>query len=272
MHTDPTQPDDATRPRPSGPHVVIAPAMGVHSGFYRVLAAQLEEIGWSACTLAARGIDRDTEPPSRDNDWGYADLAAAMGEHVTRFRDQHPDTPVVLLGHSLGGQVALGHLLSGGEADGLVLAGAAEPWHWWYGSRSWGIWGLAAAVPPVTAAYGYWPAWGFGGPQPRTLMREWSRLVRRRRFPYPEGRLAADELDLPTFVLQVEGDTLSVPRAAKALARTVRRESVTWWDYLRADAPDGARIDHLSWAKAPQPAVAALQEWWSQQRHPVDVA
>ncbi|MGH1563231.1 alpha/beta fold hydrolase [Mumia sp. DW29H23] len=255
MHTDPTK-----------PHVVIAPAMGVHSRYYRELADALTAVGWSSCTLAARGIDRDTEPPSRDNDWAYADLADALAEHVAHIRDQHPGIPVVLLGHSLGGQVALGHLLSGGEADGLVLAGASEPYYRRYGSRAWGIWSLAAAVPPVTAVYGYWPSWGFGGPQPKTLMREWSRLVRRRRFPYPVGRLPHDALDLPTFVLQVEGDTLSVPRAARALVRAVREESVTWWDYRRADAPDGARIDHLAWAKAPAPAVAALQDWWSRHR------
>ncbi|KAA1419810.1 alpha/beta fold hydrolase [Mumia zhuanghuii] len=259
MHTDSTR-----------PHVVIAAAMGVHSAYYRELAAALEAIGWSACTLAARGIDRDTEAPSRRNDWGYAQLVAALDEHASRIRSQHPGIPVVVLGHSLGGQAALGYALTGGQVDGLVLAGASEPYYRRYGKRFWGIWALAAAVPPVTALYGYWPAWGFGGPQPRTLMREWSRLVRRRRFPYPAGRLPREVLDIPTFVLQVEGDQLSVPRAARALVRPVKDDAVTWWDYHRDAAPEGARIDHLSWAKSPGPAVDALQEWWSRRRTGAD--
>lgn len=251
------------------PHVVIVPAMGVPSPYYRTLAAALDEIGWTSCTMAARGIDRDTEPPSRGNDWGYAQLVERVAAHVGKVRAQHPDTPVVLLGHSLGGQVSLGHLLDGGTADGLVLAGASEPWFWHYRARSWGIWGLAASVPLITAFYGHWPRWGFGGPQPRTLMREWARFVRRRRFPYPSGPVPRRALDVSTFVLQVEGDVLSVPRSARALAGAVRDEDVTWWDYRRADAPEGARIDHLAWAKAPGPAVAALQDWWSRERSAV---
>lgn len=239
--------------------------MGVHSRYYSALESAVREIGWSACTLAARGIDRDTEPPSRSNDWGYAALQQTLGAHVARVREHAPDKPVVILGHSLGGQVGLGYLLSGGDADGLVLAGASEPYYRHYGSRFWGIWALAASVPLVTALYGYWPRWGFGGPQPRTLMREWARFVRRRRFPTLRARLPREAVAVPTFVLQVEGDALSVPSSARALSRTVHQDQVTWWDYRRADAPDGALIDHLAWAKVPAPAVAAIRAWWSRQ-------
>lgn len=251
------------QPQAPLPHVVVVPAMGVHSAYYRTLESALGAIGWSACTMAARGIDRDTPAPSRDLDWGYAEVIAGIADHVATVRAQQPETPIVLLGHSLGGQVSLGYLLDGGAVDGLVLAGASEPWCWHYGARSWGIWGLAVSVPLLTTLYGYWPRWGFGGPQPRTLMREWARFVRRRRLPHPRGPVPTRALDVPTFVLQVEGDQLSVPRAARALSRAVRPDRLTWWDYRRAEAPEGARIDHLSWAKAPAPAVEALQDWWA---------
>ncbi|PJJ53414.1 putative alpha/beta hydrolase [Mumia flava] len=244
------------------PHVVIAPAMGVPSRFYRALEKEIASLGWSACTLAARGIDRDTEPPSRDNDWGYQELVASLDKHVHRFRDAHPGVPVLVLGHSLGGQVAISYLLSGGDLDGVVLAGASVPYYPYYGARAWGIWALAASVPLVTAVRGHWPSKGFAGPQPRTLMRQWARLVRRRRFPHPEGALPRHALDVPAFVLQVEGDTLSVPRACRALARVFEPQAVTDWTYERSAAPDDVTIDHIAWAKAPGPALAQVRDWW----------
>ncbi|GAA2069378.1 hypothetical protein GCM10009821_02210 [Aeromicrobium halocynthiae] len=83
------------------PHVVVSAAMAVPSGYYRPLVESFAAHGWRA-----------------------------------QARSEEPERPVVLLGHSLGGQ--LGALVQARDdgADALVTIGAGVPWfrvHPWAG-------------------------------------------------------------------------------------------------------------------------------------------
>ena len=109
-----------------------------------------------------------------------------MAEAVTAARAEAPQRPVIILGHSLGAQLAVGHQLGHTPADGVVTVGGALPYH-----RHYPLGGLplviqaGVVVPLLTALFGHLPKPAFGGPGARTLMREWARMALTGRTPFP---------------------------------------------------------------------------------------
>ncbi|MEU1916090.1 hypothetical protein [Streptomyces massasporeus] len=86
---------------------------------------------------------------------------------------------MVLIGHSLGGQLAL--LSSATELTGVhavVLTAAGSVWWRGFGSVR-GLRNLVGSqlFAALTTALGYWPGerLGFGGTQPTAVMRDWAR-------------------------------------------------------------------------------------------------
>ncbi|WP_245596543.1 serine aminopeptidase domain-containing protein [Nocardioides alkalitolerans] len=249
------------------PVVLVSPAMGIGSGYYRPLVEAFEAVGWSARALPRRGFEKDLPPASRGHDWSYADEIDVIAEAVARVRSEEPGRPVVVLGHSLGGQLAVGHQLTREPADGLVLIGAALPHHRLYPGRlGLGILTMAALVPVVTRVLGHHPRRLFGGPGARTLMREWARMGLTGRPPYDVSR----GLRGPVLSVVLEGDGLAVPRAVGALAGRWTHDpaEVTRWTYTNVAVPAGASNDHVRWVRSPGPVVDRVVAWWTQERQP----
>ncbi|GEE03027.1 hypothetical protein nbrc107696_34730 [Gordonia spumicola] len=245
------------------PIVLIAPAMAIGSGYYRPLVEAFERRGWDAVALPRRGFERGEPRASRASDWGYDDEIGDIETAVTRVRGENPRRPVVLLGHSLGGQLVAGHELTRTPADGVVTVGASFPYfrHFRYGGLPLAL--LAGVVvPATTAVFGYLPKPAFGAPGARTLMREWSRMVRSGRPPFP----VAGPVDTPALMISLDGDDLSPSAAVDDLAeRFFAARSVTRWHYLDRDVPDGASNDHIAWVRTPDAVVDRIVDWWTRE-------
>lgn len=242
------------------PLVLIAPAMAIGSGYYRPLVEAFEQRGWQARALTRRGFERDGQRASRTADWGYADEIADMAQSVAAARAEQPDRPVLLLGHSLGGQLAMGHELTHEPADGVVTVGGAIPYYRRFRFGGAHLVVMAGViVPGATALFGYLPKPAFGGPGARTLMREWARMVLTGRPPYPVTR----RIDTPSLVVSLDGDELS-PTAAVDFAVDALFDptAVTRWNARREDLPAGTSLDHVGWVRTPQPFVDRIVEWW----------
>ena len=82
---------------------------------------------WSRRGIAVYAIDQrgfGANPSTRR--WpGAARLEADAIEVARLLRERHPDVPLVVIGHSMGGGLALAAAAQGMPADGLVLAGPA---------------------------------------------------------------------------------------------------------------------------------------------------
>ncbi|MFW6775342.1 serine aminopeptidase domain-containing protein [Nocardioides sp. CPCC 205120] len=240
--------------------VLVAPAMAIGSGYYRPLLEELRARGWEAEALPRRGHEADGVRASRSNDWGYADEIDEMAAAVARWRAADPGRPVLVLGHSMGGQMAVGHQLTRDPADGVVLVGASLPHHVLYPRRGPGIVALAALVPAVTAVVGHHPRPLFGGPGGRTLMREWAWMALTGRPPYPTRRGLAG----PVLSVTLEGDRMAPERANRVLATRWADDDarVTSWTYRTRDVPAGGSNDHVRWVRSPGPVVDRLVTWW----------
>lgn len=243
------------------PIVLIAPAMAIGSRYYRSLVEEFEHRGWSARALGRRGFEPDEPVAGRGVDWSYDDEIEDIAVAVAKARADDPERPVLLLGHSLGGQLIAGHELTREPADAVVGVAAPYPYFRTYGLRGAGIVTMASVIVPVTTALaGYLPRPAFGAPGARTLMREWARMIRTGRPPFP----ARQRIRTPALLVNLAGDRLAPRRAVDAFAArffdpatTVRREL--------SDATAGS-LDHVRWVRESVIVVDAVTEWWASLR------
>ncbi|MGC5259072.1 alpha/beta fold hydrolase [Gordonia sp. DT218] len=248
------------------PNVLISPAMAVPSRYYQPLVDAFARHGWFATTVPRRGIDAGSGAPSRDEDWSYADEADDLAVAVRRARAETPDAPVMILGHSLGAQLCavLGRRGDDGAPDVIATVAASVPYFRHYGRGGVVEWCTAAAVPIVTAAFGYWPTPGFGAPAPRTLMREWARMVRTGRTPFDDG----DPIEIPTLAVRLDGDRLVTAQAAERFERAFHPAARTAWTYSADHCPPGGSVGHVQWARTPEAVVDRIVAWWT--AHPTE--
>ncbi|MGY1837533.1 alpha/beta fold hydrolase [Blastococcus sp. SYSU DS0510] len=122
-------PVTAYRWDPAGPVrgvVQLTHGMGEHLLRYEALAAALTAAGWLVVGQDHRGHGAT----AGDGAWGdlgpggWDELVRDVGRLSAHVRAEHPDAPLVLLGHSMGSFAAQQHVLDhSGELAALVLTG-----------------------------------------------------------------------------------------------------------------------------------------------------
>ncbi|HEU5297017.1 MAG TPA: alpha/beta fold hydrolase, partial [Burkholderiaceae bacterium] len=162
------------------PALLCLPAMGVPARYYQPLARALARAtGGPAYVAELRGQGDSTERAERGADFGYREI---VEDDLPRWLDQlsqhHPHRRIVLAGHSLGGQLAVLACATLAERlSALVLMAAGTAHH-----RAWPSANRLRArltVGAISAAARLLPWYpgrrlGFGGNQPKRLMRDWS--------------------------------------------------------------------------------------------------
>lgn len=104
--------------------VVIAHGLGEHSGRYAALATELVDRGYAVYAIDHRGHGRSGGPRANIGRFEY--LVSDFSAFVGRCARQYLDTPVYVLGHSMGGAVALTTALRlQHQLRGLVLSAPA---------------------------------------------------------------------------------------------------------------------------------------------------
>src|SRR5262249_26959481 len=108
--------------------VQIAHGMGEHIGRYKALAETLAAAGFAVYGNDHRGHGRTARSPDELGDFGKGGFELLVEDmmRLSRIaRDENPDLPLVLLGHSMGSFAAQWYALDhSGEIDGLVLSGS----------------------------------------------------------------------------------------------------------------------------------------------------
>ena len=203
--------------------VVVASATGVPRRIYAPLAAFLAEAGLVALTFDYRGIGASLDRPLRDDptrmeDWGRLDLEAALGW----TRRQHPGVPLVVLGHSAGGQL-IGLAPSARHLAGALTVGAQLGWagHWPWPARGLMLASWYLLIPALARVVGFLPmaAFGQGENLPRGVALQWAEWGRRRQYLFDalgaEVRAAYGALGFPLRAIHI-GDDGYAPRPGVA--------------------------------------------------------
>lgn len=255
-----TYPDPGT-----GPVLVMLPAMGTPARYYRPFAQALHANGFAVVAADLRGNGASTPRPGRASRYGYTELVDDVAAIRATLADRVDGRPLVLAGHSLGGQLAVLHAaLSGGAGiAGLVLLTAAPPyWRGYPAPARYALLPYIQGIGATATLLGVWPGWGFGGRQARRVMTDWAATSRRGRFGRiggvdPEPAIAA--LPTPVLAITIEPDRY-IPRAvadaflARLTCAPVERE------HYGADAL-GAPVDHFKWVRASGPIAARVADF-----------
>ncbi|MCR8897095.1 alpha/beta fold hydrolase [Gordonia sp. GONU] len=242
--------------------VLISPAMAVPSRVYRRLAEALAGHGLDVRVVARRGVEEGSAPPSRTADWSYEDEAADLADAIAGARADVPGTRVVVIGHSLGAQLAAMVAQSSDHTpDGIVAVGASVPAVRHYGIRGVALGAIAGAVTPVSAIVGHWPRPGFGGPAARTLMRQWARMVLTGQAPFAVDR----SIRTPTLAIRLDGDEIVTDGAASAFDAAFAPEAISHWRYDDGHCPAGGNTTHVGWVRTPDTVAQRIAEWWDSQ-------
>jgi acylglycerol lipase len=110
-------------PSPRGV-LLLCHGLGEHAGRYGNVVDAVVPDGWAVYGLDQRG--HGLSGGRRAHVEHYADLLTDFDVFRRTVVDRHPDLPVVLLGHSMGGQIALAYALDHqDDLAGLVLSAPA---------------------------------------------------------------------------------------------------------------------------------------------------
>lgn len=230
--------------------LVIAGAMGVRQDFYAPIARFLAANGAHVLTFDYRGVgaSRTGSLAACDatvTDWAEKDLNAMLRE----ARAMAPDLPLLLLGHSLGGQL-LGVLQDNAAVAAAVTVTAGSGYYRFNERMRVRVrifWFLA--VPLLTPLFGYFPgkALRMVGDLPRGVAWQWRRWCLDPEYLLCEGeaaRIAFARVHAPILSFSFADDALLSRTAIESLNGFYRNAHVVHRHVAPSDV--GARsIGHF---------------------------
>lgn len=250
------------------PVVVLLPALGVAAGYYGPFVKALAAEGVATLVADFPGQGESRPLASRKNDFGYAavsdDVVAAT---VAVAQERYAGRPLAFLGHSFGGQVAMVNLATHVSAvSALVLIGSGSPY--WRGySQRFKLLGQTQFIGAFTALRGFWPGdrLGFGGRQPRRLMREWAHFARRGDLVVERSgsRVEPDfaEVSLPVLAVTLDNDDLAPRGSVDNLVNKLESSAVEHRFVTRPSGEAGPAFDHFTWARHPGSFAGDVATW-----------
>jgi predicted alpha/beta hydrolase len=254
-----------------GPVLLCLPAMGVAAEYYAPFAALLASgNGAVAALFDLRGQGLSSERARTGADFGYREiLELDLPAAAAALRARYPGRPLYVAGHSLGGQLGVFFAASRNDlVDGVILiaAGTAHFRAWQAGTQRQAARLLTFSVRLAARLLPWYPGHvlGFGGEQPRRLMRDWG-LVTRHGIYRPEGsrfdyERAARRLRTRILSIGVSEDPVAPTPAREALLARLERSEVTRAEVSGVTAHRPWKR-HFSWARAPESIVGAIAAW-----------
>lgn len=249
--------------------MLMLPALGIQARLYRRLGAVLAGSGVSMTSLEQRGHGRSTLRPSNHCDFGFREwLQDDIPAALDWLQSREPAAPIFLAGHSLGGHLALmARALYPERVAGVVLLTTATPYYGcFHGITRLQVRFLIASVPLLSSLLGYFPGHrlGFGGREARRLMADW--LVMARENRYTARGMESEDLErrvqcdaAPVLTIYCDQDELAPLTAIEGVTRRLHARRIDRYE-ITSDAL-GTRADHLSWARQPSIAAAAIERW-----------
>ncbi len=257
---------------------VVSSATGVPRGYYFAFAQWLAMQGYAVLTYDYRGIGGSlTGPPRREPatmaDWALRDMGAALAAARARRSLGADRLPLLLVGHSFGGN-CIAFAPGVREADALLMVASplGEP-RLYPGRHRWvaEVY-FRALLPAVVAAWGYAPSWVAGGePLPAGVARQWRRWGLRRGWAYSDPAMQAhrqaDALAVPVHLWSFADDlTYAPPRAVDALAAQFRNAAVQRHHVHPRDVGQSSLGHFGAFRRAPGPRL------WERLLAPIEAA
>lgn len=254
---------------PAAAVVLILPAMGAEAAFYRPFAKQLTRYGFHAVTADWRGKGLSSMRASRRVDFGFREIwhydFPALFDCI---RAQFRKSPIIVYGHSLGGQLVSLYLAAHPELNvqGLVLHTACHVYYRKLGKQARKAWWAYFLFPLIASAWGYFPGqvFGFARRESRTTMRDWGHAGRHGLY-HAKGLTIdydafGENLKLPILAISLEGDWLA-PREGLEHLYSLFPNAPVRHLHFDTEVQGEKPLSHFNWVHRSGVFVEALQEW-----------
>ncbi|MBS1737237.1 MAG: alpha/beta fold hydrolase [Bacteroidetes bacterium] len=217
----------------SGKIVIIASAAGVLQSFYQKLAQFFQSNGISIITFDYSGVGESLhgnikKENSSLKNWGNRDLESVIKYTI----ETYPRHKIILLGHSIGGQL-IGLAPSSYMADKIILVAVQSGyWKFWNGVtkiRMWANWYLL--VPILTKVFGYLPSKKFSRMEslPKNVAEEWAKWCRSSDYLFPyfsEDRLYFNKVKCNITSIGIDDDFFAPKKSVEWLTAKFENASI----------------------------------------------
>lgn len=235
--------------------LVFNPAMGTKAKFYAPLARAFAEQGYHVMVHELRGNGISPLRASRRCDFGYGDLLQDLHYLIHDVKSRFGDLPIILGGHSLGGQLSLLYAVQHPEnIDRILLVACGTPhWSGFRGGMRWLLKTLPYLFTSSAAMMGYFPGdrWGFGGIQGKTLIQDWGHLAKRNEFHVTGDdcnyETAVGAIPIPIKAFCFVSDAFAPQQAVNRILEKLPAEKVQLQCLTNDEI--GFKADHLNWVK-----------------------
>ena len=214
--------------------VVINCAMSVRQSFYRPFAQFLASLGYSVTTWDYRGVGESVLDASAArtvslDQWAREDLSLVIESAAAA----QPGMPIVMVGHSFGGQIiALPENREGIRGALLIACPSGYVGHWRGKAKGKFMWALAhLGLPVLTRVFGRFPAarLGLGADLPRQVALQWGRWLRHPRYVGGSAQWSErmTSFTAPIHAISMSDDDLAPSNAVDAMLSLYPNSSVT---------------------------------------------
>ena len=240
------------------------PALGVAARHYLPFAEALAAQGIAVYLHEWRGNGSSSLRPSRTQDWGYGEI---LEQDLPASLAQVPAdaaAPLIIGGHSLGGQLAccFAGLHPQRFARVWLVARGTPSWGPFPAPRGWTLPLVYRFLPWLAQRQGvlHGKKLGFGGTEACGLIRDWSRVGLNNHYA-----AAGMATDLEAGMRDLRGQATAVVMDHDWLAPTGSMQGLLakmpgMRAQLRVVSAQmlGARADHFAWMKTPEAVVEQL--------------
>lgn len=240
------------------------PALGVAARHYLPFAEALAARGIAVYLHEWRGNGSSSLRPSRTQDWGYREILEQDLPASLANMPGESEAPLIIGGHSLGGQLAccFAGLHPQRFAHVWLVASGTPYWRTFPAPRGWMLPLVYRFLPWLAQRQGvlHGKKLGFGGTEARGLISDWSRVGLNNHYAAVG---MAD--DLEAGMRDLRGQATAVVMAADWLAPTGSMQGLLdkmpgLREQLSVISAQmlGARADHFAWMKTPDAVVERL--------------
>jgi len=249
-----------SRPAAAGPAVLIVPGSGVAAGYYELFARALAATGTDVAIAELKGqLNRLGSPANYDY---HGIVNEHLHAHVCAARQRFPGPPVVLVGHSIGGQLAA--LYAARQPDwvsGLALIASGSNYQRCYRPAARGLLLAASMAHNIKLSPGDIKSpWAALCEYPPAFRRDWAHVVRNGNFDVAGADAGYEHLlarlTLDVLAIDVRGDRLAPKTSIDPLLCKMPQAAVTRWQEPGAG--------HNGWILNFAPTVQRLASWLDQ--------
>ncbi|OKS89187.1 alpha/beta hydrolase family protein [Mucilaginibacter polytrichastri] len=246
--------------------ILILPALGVPASYYDRLLKSLAKNNRHCAVIDLQGQGNSSVAAGKDVNYGYYDLLtedipAALTAVTALF-----NSPIDILGHSLGGQLAcLYSCLKDERLTGLILCATGSVYYRaWPGMQKLKVLASTQFARVYARIAGYFPGakFGFGGNTFQRLINDWGRQALTGKYRITGSPINWEQelrkVKLPVLAIHLDFDFLAPPGAVLHLCNKLTMANKT----IYCIANSG--LTHFSWVRQPAILIEKIEHWYLQ--------